>query len=665
MSLPQINLDDRTFQELVSEARTRITQICPEWTEHNVSDPGITLIELFAWMTDLLIYRLNRVPVKLHIALLELLGIRLAPADAATTMVRFTLAAPAEAPVLIKARETEVATSRSAGGDPIVFQVRDEFTIKPVRPASYAIERRAGVREVAVGDGYARPYGDDRRAFATPPAAGDALYLGFADPLGRLMLRVTVDALQARGAGVDPSDPPLGWEVSQGDGTWAPAEVLSDTTGGFNFGSGTIELQMPRRSAIVPIGGRRLYWLRCRLLGPDADADGGPAYTHPPEIKEITAHAIGAQLPVEHAQLERGEELGYSDGTASQVVRLVNPPVLPLDGARETLEVLGPDSEDWTRWELRDSFAGSGPLDCHFVFDPAAGEIEFGPSIRHSDGSWAQHGAIPAAGAALRISEYRHGGGRRGNVAAGEINVLRTAIPGVASANNPLPARGGIDAESLESARRRATHELRTRYRAVTLEDFAQLAQEATHRIARSYAAEGQDGTVDVYVLAAVPDSDRPLSAAELTPGPQVLRQVAAFLDERRILGTSVHVRPVKLRGVSVVVNVESPQNADLGRVEIDIRKALYRYLNPLLGGLVDEGGSGWPFGRGVTQGELFGVVQAVAGVEQISLLRIYESDPNTGQRTPRPVGERLAIEDHELIVSDNHTVKATRVGRR
>ena len=46
----------------------------PEWTEHNVSDPGITLIELFAWMTDMLIYRLNRVPDKLHVALLELLG---------------------------------------------------------------------------------------------------------------------------------------------------------------------------------------------------------------------------------------------------------------------------------------------------------------------------------------------------------------------------------------------------------------------------------------------------------------------------------------------------------------------------------------------------------------------------------------------------------------
>ena len=55
--LPEILLDDVRFQELVSEARTRIVRHSPDWTEHNVSDPGITLIELFAWMTEMTIYR--------------------------------------------------------------------------------------------------------------------------------------------------------------------------------------------------------------------------------------------------------------------------------------------------------------------------------------------------------------------------------------------------------------------------------------------------------------------------------------------------------------------------------------------------------------------------------------------------------------------------------
>ena len=69
--LPEILLDDLRFQELVSEARTRIVRHSPDWTEHNVSDPGITLIELFAWLTEILVYRINRIPERLQRTLLE------------------------------------------------------------------------------------------------------------------------------------------------------------------------------------------------------------------------------------------------------------------------------------------------------------------------------------------------------------------------------------------------------------------------------------------------------------------------------------------------------------------------------------------------------------------------------------------------------------------
>jgi pimeloyl-ACP methyl ester carboxylesterase len=62
MSLPAPHLDDRRFQDLVDDAKRLVQQRCPEWTDHNVSDPGVTLIEAFAQMVDQLIYRLNRVP---------------------------------------------------------------------------------------------------------------------------------------------------------------------------------------------------------------------------------------------------------------------------------------------------------------------------------------------------------------------------------------------------------------------------------------------------------------------------------------------------------------------------------------------------------------------------------------------------------------------------
>ena len=60
MPLPVPNLDDRRFQDIVDEAKRLIPTYCPEWTNHNLSDPGVALIELFAWMTELLIFRLGR-----------------------------------------------------------------------------------------------------------------------------------------------------------------------------------------------------------------------------------------------------------------------------------------------------------------------------------------------------------------------------------------------------------------------------------------------------------------------------------------------------------------------------------------------------------------------------------------------------------------------------
>ena len=94
-SLPEPILDDLRFQkDLVDEARRRIIRYCPDWTDYNISDPGITLIELFAWMTEMLTYRLNLVPEKNYIRFLDLLGLQLKPASCATTELTFRLSVP-------------------------------------------------------------------------------------------------------------------------------------------------------------------------------------------------------------------------------------------------------------------------------------------------------------------------------------------------------------------------------------------------------------------------------------------------------------------------------------------------------------------------------------------------------------------------------------------
>src|SRR4051812_7402272 len=652
MRLPEIQLDDRRFQDLVSEARTRIHRSCPEWTEHNVSDPGITLIELFAWMTEMTIYRLNRVPDKLHVALLELLGIRLDGPSAATTSLRFRLAAPASENVAIPGGATEVGTPRTAADESIVFQVDEDFTTPPARPAAYVLHRGGQIKDVGLADGEARPQGPDQLPFGSPPAVGDALYLGFEEPLGRLLIQVVVDASQARGAGVNPEEPPLRWEVSQSDGGWAEAAVLEDLTGGFNYGAGTVELELPDRSVIQPVGGHRLHWLRCRI-----DADG---YSHPPEIYAITAAAVGARLPATHAAHEEREVLGTSDGTPGQVHPLRHGPVLK-PRAGETLDIQDPDSGHWETWELREDFAGSTTFDRHFALDLVTGAVELGPAIREADGGWTQYGAVPPKGAVLRFTRYRHGGGRAGNVSAGTLRVLKSALPGIDTVTNPDPATGGVDAEALEHARQRASMEIRSRYRAVTAEDFEFLAGEASPRVARAVCIPAADGgAVPVHLLPRVYPADRLLAYEELLPDEGLLSEVAGYLDERRLIGTTVHLMPCRFRGLSVVVNLQAAQLADTARVEEDVAHALYTYLNPLVGGYAGGPGAGWPFGRALNQGELYGIVHGVPGVEFVKILRIYETDLETGEQSSKPAGTHILLEPDELVASGRHIVKAS-----
>lgn len=64
MAIKLPDLDDRTYDDLVNEARAALPAIHPGWTDHNPSDPGIALVELLAWLSEILIYRTGRIPEK-------------------------------------------------------------------------------------------------------------------------------------------------------------------------------------------------------------------------------------------------------------------------------------------------------------------------------------------------------------------------------------------------------------------------------------------------------------------------------------------------------------------------------------------------------------------------------------------------------------------------
>ena len=134
--------------------------------------------------------------------------------------------------------------------------------------------------------------------------------------------------------------------------------------------------------------------------------------------------------------------------------------------------------------------------------------------------------------------------------------------------------------------------EIRSRYRAVTAEDFEFLAGEASPRVARAVCIPPREGgAVPLHIVPRVLPADRLLRYDELVPDEALMTEVAEYLDERRLIGTTVQLLPCRFRGLSVVVNLQASPLADTARVEEDVAHALYTYLNPLVGG--NPGGLG------------------------------------------------------------------------
>jgi predicted phage baseplate assembly protein len=645
MSISAPTLDDRRFQDLVDDAKRMVMERCPTWTDHNVSDPGVTLIETFAYMTDQLLYRLNRVPDRLYVKFLELIGIRLFPPTAARTSATFWLSAPATTPMIIPAA-TRVATLRGEAEDPIVFSTLGDLEIVPVELQTVATRDRGvdGLRErtdqMRVGSRF-NAFGDD-------PDTDDALYVGLDQAAPGMAIALRFDC-QIDGVGVDPTDPPIAWEAWNG-GEWIECELEHDETGGLNR-RGDIVVHVPRDHGAHMLDGVRAGWIRARITTP---VEGQPRYTSSPTISSLTASTVGGTVDAVHADIGEPELLGESTGQPGQRFGVPSGPIVEI-GTEPLVEVSSEDG--WTEWRVVEDFVECGPDDRVVIVDRAAGEVEFPPLVRSEDGSLRMYGAIPPQRAAVRIRNHATGGGRRGNVAPRAIRTLKSSIPFVRAVTNRHGATGGVDAESVDEARVRGPLMLRTRSRAVTAEDFELLTREAAPEIARVRCVPAttidEAGHVTLCVVPAASHDHDVLRFADLLPTETTLAAIADRLERARIIGSIVHIEPPTYQGVTVVARLRALPRADADRVQKDAVTALHRYFDPLVGG---PDGQGWPWGRPAQSGDAFGVLQRIAGVDVVEDVRLFGANPVTGERGEATT--RLELSPHSLVFSYEHQVR-------
>lgn len=666
MALAAPKLDDRQFQDLVDEAKKRIPHYCKEWTDHNVSDPGVTLIELFAWMTDVILYRMNQIPDRHFIKFLELLGITLKEPVPAGVPVTFWLSAPQPTPAVIPAG-TEVASTQTETERSIVFTTTEEFRIFPPelkqvlsRVASTKEKdkksyRKQVLRRVLAGfEGF--------EVYSPVPQIDDALYFGFENDLSRHVLRFDLAFDPAVGAGVDPTLPPYVWEASTGhpDDRWSPCDVEFDTTSGMNS-PGRIQVHTPKMGK-NRLEKENLYWIRARVeaISPEDKAEGKRPYQETPRLRKLNVESVGGTTPAIHAQVREREFLGQSDGSPGQRVYLQITPILARQPEERLLvQVEGEAPQPWL--EVTD-FADSGPEDRHFTLDSVTGEIRLGPAVRQQDGTIKLYGAIPPRGSNLIFARYRFGGGQVGNVQRGILNTLKTAIPYIGRVNNREPAWGGLDPETLESAMTRAPALLRSRDRAVTESDYEFLARQALPakigRVKCLQPRPSEPGRVPlaqvfVLVIPRVPQPRGFLPPEQLNPNPDDIAALTEYLDERRLLTARLDVRQPEYKWVSVTVKMRTTPGADQEAVERDVLARLYRFLNPLTGGM---DGKGWPFGRDLFVSEVYQCLQGTPNVQFIREVQLFGARPG-GEAQGDPV-ESVELLGHGMIASGVHQVE-------
>lgn len=649
MPLPTPNLDDRRFQDLVDEAKRSIPRYCPEWTDHNVHDPGVTLIELFAQMVESLIFRLNRVPEKSYITFMELMGVRLQEASAARTDLTFWLTAPALEPIRIPAG-TEVCTAQTAAVEAVSFSTDEDLLISP--PDLRFCLTSPDERSFGDWSSTLTVAGQPIPAFENPPVPGNAFYLGFANDLSNHLLALDFDIRAVTGTGIDPTDPPLVWEGFcriRGDSMgWIEAELDYENTAGLNQ-TGQVALHLPPRLVRQTLHGHEAYWLRCRFR---QTRSGQASYASSPNLFSITAASYGGTVSATHAITLSEEVVGRSDGLPAQQFRLQFVPILP----RRQDEVVEVEREDgsWEPWVEVEHFGDSDDNSPHVLIDSVAGSLSFGPTIRDPRGGERQYGRIPRRGAEIRMRRYRSGGGAAGNLAPGKLSVLRSAVPFIDRVKNRVAAVGGRDAETIAHAALRAPRLLRTSFRAVTAEDYEYLAREASQGVARVCCRQPgpgpgspPPGTVRILLVPSIGQPNRRIDPSELRLPESLIEDVTAYLNERRLLTTALRVEAPRYTQVRVEARVKARPTADPARIQHEVEARLNSFLNPLIGG---QDGTGWPFGRDLFISEIFAQIQSVPGVEYIEAARMLV----VGQDGPVA---RVNLGPDDLLTAGEHTI--------
>jgi len=707
--LPLPNLDDRSFQQLVREARDLIPGIFPEWTDENAHDPGITLLEMLAWHIEMQQFQLDRLTEGHERKFLKLLGE--APRDVvpATTSVSITKAPhPMYIPygTLLRVRDLPFETVRAV-------------TVLPDAKQEISVYTGDGINviddDMISGRVTFLPFGQDG-------AVGSGMVITLQKPLpSSLPLSLWIELedqepdhrIPARYKGFTSSGKVEWsyWHEDEAYKGWRPLLMERDESYGLQQ-SGPILFELPHGVQATKVrallaGGeyndpprvRRLIWnevfavqgqticiqecfdgpqnegdelqivlehalfMQSELIVQLRQADGG--------WLDIPSHLYGVGYTDESASLSfmpevalpKGKKsirviaiareyvnriyLGSGTGISGQTFPLPVQPVL-ADTVSVQLGWLAEDQRtmQWHDCERVYDFDESGGESLHFIIDTEEGVIRFSDGI---------HGATPPASEApnVRMISCRIGTGAAGNVKADTIHEL-DYFNYPLHVTNLFPAYGGEEAESLKEAMQRAKLAVLEPKCGITAEDIEKRVKEIPGlRIVRVKAISGYQPFMSNYpeerALGHISVVVVPYSRKPLPfPSSGMIQTVRTHLEPYRLLTTSFHIIPPEYIKVSVrAVIVVHPRYE--GK-EDEVREALRNWLQPY----GTAAGEGWDFGKPIYKSDVYDIVHHIPGVQYIQDVWLMAE----GKNVYPEAGGDIRIPPNGLAISGEHDIE-------
>lgn len=628
-------LDTIEFDELVDQARGDIPRYAPDWTDHNASDPGMTVIDLFAWIVDQQVFRAGFVGGRQHRAFAALLGQRTQDPNPARGLVwprgpvregrsveagaeiscqqhadlRFTLDWPQDA-------VGDVAGKRSIYFPPVAL-TGVGLTVDGVELPAASAETDGGSWALAVGG----------------RMAGTVLSLRFDGPLGRPAQAASVclgiEVAPPPGPPLSSGDRPWGpvtFSYRVGGGNWVQLEVVHDGTAGL-AGTGAVLLRVPPGGA-ADTGSSELRLSFDRGFFPVS-----------PQIRVLALNVVpvvqreripSAPFPTEGTgQPDQMVELDTSD--------LVCPPSRP-NGPLLEIRVADrggtglPES-----WAERSDFTRSGPDDPHYVVRP--GHLLFGNGL---------NGRRPGVGAQISTTELARTRGAAGNVRRG----LTWSVPALGAdaagyGVNRQPLTGGRNSTRIDDLRAAARKAAVQRAALLTDDELVAAARALTGMaVSRAEVVAGFDRRLPdrqldgVRTLVVVPSPSSATGSATATgsvPVPQAyLEEVAARLDPRRVLGERLVVQGSGAVIVDVALTLTTEPGTPTGDVTAAVTAAIRARLTAV--GSADTVDP-WPLGKDLTVADLEAIAARVPGVATVPVVRVAVAGDPPGSdpvRVPR-----------------------------